>query len=694
MIIEHQPGRWARLGARPGLLVPVSLLVVTIVAFGLFTRGLGFYWDDWGLAWVMRSDTYPMSEYFASDRPLQGLLYQVAHSVLPTTPLPWHLLLLTTCWLCSVAVWWVLCSIWPRQRRTAFMVACLFLLYPGFTHQPIALIYSLSHYLPFLGFLVSLACSLEAVRRPDRRTVLLVVGLAGFALSVTTEYFLALEVLRAFLLSLVIGRDVVDRSVRRRRTLQAWAPYLLLTVLYGLWRFVIFRPTRSSFGLVALSNLRNDPAHEVLTMPRRVGSDVIETGVLSWARPFNASILDYGAGNVVFVALGLGLVVAAVAVGTAWVIQRPGHGDGGTGSGTEDREITRGLLVGGLVGLVAGGIPAWFTARQVVLGTISDRFTLPAILGASLFAVGVLRALRLSARSTLSVFAVLVAFATSFHVQNHRAYATAWTDEREVLWQLEWYAPSLADGTTVVLEADELLEPRDYALSAALADLNGARLGADGSVPFWVFPASDLAPTVAGEGDERAAPADETSSGPLDRDFRGLRHRGRADAVLVAVVPERGCLRVLDRGRPELATGSDAARSAARHNSPADVVVGAAGSVPPGVARPEPPHGWCHSFQRLTAALAADDLDAARAAVDAIDAGGLRTSVGEEWIPVAETYLRTGAPDRGLQALDAAAQDPTAVDSICTFIDRIATEDPGAASRLGAVRAARCGPVP
>ncbi len=652
----------ARLATRyPNVVALAGLLGVAVLAFGPYLTQLGFYWDDWPLAWVIRSDTYSIGDYFASDRPLQGLLYSAATSVIPADPLPWHAALLALSWACAGVVWWVVRLTWPGHNRVAFMVACLFLVYPGFTQQPIALIYSLSHYLPLLGFLVSLAASVQSVRQPHSRSPLTVVGLVGLAVSLTTEYFLALEALRAVLLYVVAIQVAVGREDRLRLVARAWAPYLLLVGSFAVWRFFIFEPDREEVGLIALDNLRSEPLTELTSMPRRVVSDVFETGVLAWAQPFQERALDFSYGRVVAVSTVLGGMAGLLAAGSAEVLRRAKARAADLASHTHltDGSVTRGLLTVGAVGVVAGGVPAWVAARQVVLSTGSDRYALPAVLGASVLLVGLLRALKLSTRATAATFAVLVALATSFHIQNASTYAADWDSQRSLFSQLSWYAPEFERGTTVVLEEAQLEAGSDYALSAAVADVSGAVLGPDGTVPFWVFTPEDLAEEEVSDG-----------TWDLDREIRGLQHAGVPDLSVVAVKPAVGCLRILDPMRPELWVGSPVAQSMALRSTPSRVAVATAPDGADPTLEPEPPSGWCYQFQRLTAALAREDLEAALAAVDRIEAQELTPMASDEWVPVAEALLLAGRESEALSVLDLALEDPSAAVAVCGFIDR------------------------
>ena len=72
--------------------IPLALFIVTFMAYGLLFRQLGFYWDDLGITWIRYNfDAHALQLYFASSRPLWGLLYQFTGNFLPDVPAYWQI---------------------------------------------------------------------------------------------------------------------------------------------------------------------------------------------------------------------------------------------------------------------------------------------------------------------------------------------------------------------------------------------------------------------------------------------------------------------------------------------------------------------------------------------------------------------------------------------------------------------------
>jgi hypothetical protein len=646
-----------------------ALLAIALLTYGAYITALGFYWDDWPTAWINHSGTYSITSFFGSDRPISGWMYAAMFRFLPVNPLTWQVLSLLTRWAGAVAVWWVVRSIWPARERIAFMVAALYLVYPGFTHQSIALTYSGATYL-LLMLWISFGCSIAALRRPGRQITLTAVAIVAVALTFTIEYFLMLEVVRVAIFYVVVSQSTTDRRERRIRALRAWVPYVVATFAYFVWRFLIFHPSRPGVGVLALEELKISPVDAVVVTAKRIVTTVADTGALAWAQPFNAKAIDFSRGGAVALSVVLGLAAAYLAfkacssLPSPRDLARPDDGSRPAGEEAGERVVTKQILAIAALALVTAGIPAWMTARQVELGNTWDRYTLGGMFGAALLVVGTMRALRLSARATLCVFVVLVGASTAFHVQTSSTYADDWVAQSELISQLHWRAPTLARDTPILLDPGPLIDARGYSLTAAIADSYGLHLGPNGEMPLWVFLPGDF---------------EAATSSPSGLPVGGLAERNFTTSLdpekfVVMVKPERGCLRVLDPKRPETWPSSRMGDAEGRRSRPDRAIVAPAERTDRLETIPEAEHGWCHSYETVERALADGDVAGARRIADAARQQGLAPALGEEWLPFAEAYLRDGDAATAASILTTAAAMPGTGQALCTFADRIADD--------------------
>jgi hypothetical protein len=60
------------------------LFIVAILAYGLLIPQMGFYWDDFPISWI-RYQLGPeaLTEYFSTNRPVWGALYQITTRIFP-----------------------------------------------------------------------------------------------------------------------------------------------------------------------------------------------------------------------------------------------------------------------------------------------------------------------------------------------------------------------------------------------------------------------------------------------------------------------------------------------------------------------------------------------------------------------------------------------------------------------------------
>ncbi|MDZ4159410.1 MAG: hypothetical protein U1B80_06445 [Anaerolineaceae bacterium] len=146
--------------------VPLVLLGLTLISFGLLAPFLGFYWDDWSQ--ILSKSVFGVDgywQYFASDRPTSAWTHVLFAPLLGDVPLRWQLFTLGLRWLTSVAVWWTLSGVWRCQQRQVTFVAMLFAVYPVFTQQSISVAYH-QHWTQYLLYWVSLGAMVHAVRQP------------------------------------------------------------------------------------------------------------------------------------------------------------------------------------------------------------------------------------------------------------------------------------------------------------------------------------------------------------------------------------------------------------------------------------------------------------------------------------------------------------------------------------------------
>ena len=194
-------------------LYPLFLLFLCIAAYGPFLTRLGFYWDDFPISWIASTmGGEGLARYFSTNRPVWGLFYRVTTAVFGSTPLVWHVFALLMRWVTGLALWVLLRQIWREKTQFAAWAAALFVIYPGFSQQSIAFLYS--HFFIVLTiFLLSLYFTVLSIRRPHRFWPLTVAALVLAPINLfSMEYFFLLELLRPVIIWLVLADCLPDRK--------------------------------------------------------------------------------------------------------------------------------------------------------------------------------------------------------------------------------------------------------------------------------------------------------------------------------------------------------------------------------------------------------------------------------------------------------------------------------------------------
>src|SRR3990170_6442337 len=190
------------------------LLITAILAYGLLIPQLGFYWDDLPMSWVRyQLGPQAMTQYFSTNRPIWGWLYQVTTRLLPHIPVYWQVFALFWRWLGALVLWAIVRKLWPDRQLTALSVSLFFLLYPGFNQQWGSFLYS--HFFIVIFFFL---CSLYLMLHGGWANKALAMLLAALNLWML-EYFFVLELGRPFVIWISLCGETLSTPQRLRRTL-------------------------------------------------------------------------------------------------------------------------------------------------------------------------------------------------------------------------------------------------------------------------------------------------------------------------------------------------------------------------------------------------------------------------------------------------------------------------------------------
>lgn len=558
---------------------PLLLALVAVLAYGLLLTQTGFYWDDLPMSWI-RYQLGPeaMAQYFSTNRPVWGLLYQVTTRIFPQVPIFWQAFALFWRWVAAVLVWAIARRLWPQRAHFALGVSLLFLVYPGFNAQWTAYLYS--HFFIVLAFfLFSLLCTILTIHH--RSWVWTILGMLFSAFNLwMMEYFFLLELARGAVIWTALRDDVFDQPQRIRRSLSLWMPYLAVFAAAVWSRFFLFNNQVYSLGL--LPRLQADFTGTLLSLLQNALLSIWTVTLAAWLQAFQLPNLAVHGPRTIALYAGVLVLVISAALALLWPRQAEGP-ESGEGQGW--------WFVGlGLVMLPFASAPFWLTDLPIALAFPANRATLPSMLAVSFILAGLIELIRWP-RLRYVLLAVLVGLAAGRQFLWGTDFSRDWQTQKNLFWQMTWRAPGLQPNTMVLLNEGALHFYADNSLSAALNWIYAPDLKATGEIPYLLF-----YPTNRLEG----ALAALQPGLDVNYDYLAGRFEGSTSQVVSFYFLLPACLRVLDPvidGDNHFIPDQYLMREGAALSS-SEWILPEKTATMPSVYGPEPQHGWCYYFER------------------------------------------------------------------------------------------------
>ncbi len=644
----------------PTWMLAAAILWVAFLSFGVFIPFLGMYADDWPFVYVHDIVGFKgVIQYISWMRPFAGPFFAIGPTLFAKHFWMYHAFLLVLRSLDAVLLFWVLRLIWPDQKLPAAWAGLLFVVFPAFKQQALALEY-FPHFIVLGMYFVSIGSMILAVRR--RNKLLLVLSVVLSFQMFPMEYFLGQEALRPFILWICISREEPRKPLllRLRRTFIRWLPYLFAPVIYVLWSFLVQGFPRYQPELINAVNA--NPLAGLTGLISQAARDLLTTGIGTWVQVF--SLPAGKLSLIVFFAL---VLAAFVPLTFYLLLLHPSPSD------MENRpyflRARRSLLwVGlGLVSMVAAGALFWVGNLPIQLTFPWDRTTLAFIVGVPLFTAGLISLIPHRIVQAL-VLSILVSFSVGLHSQNANLYRKEWALQNSFYWQLAWRAPGLQPGTAVVLgyspfnfHVDKFLTPvLDWTYDPSPHSLQ---------LDYAMFDFHKIWGNTP--------PAHPTGS-PIGWSYGTLKFKSDDHKLLFIAFEPPGCLRILTSAEEDQMLYPHGFRQALGFSNP-DVILPnpPTPAAPPAFMGPEPAHSWCYYYEKADLARQSGDWTATAALGDAAAAASLTPQYPAEWLLFAEAYARTGRFEDAEKLSRAAfSSDNFFHPAVCSTWQRIARDSP------------------
>jgi hypothetical protein len=570
-----------------------------------------------------------------------------------TTPLfgesttAWQFFSIFTRWLTSLALWWSLMGLWPRQPKQAFWASALFAVYPGFGQQYIAVTYS-NAYLVFSLFILSFGAMIWAIRSQRIENIrrwslpLMVLSLLGSAFSMfITEYFLGLELLRPFLLWVLLGEEYENRKQRLSQVALRWAPYLAILIPFIAWRAFYTPSPRAQ--IVLLEGLLKTPLATLLALGRTIIQDFVELNFLGWFHDLDLAYLNDFDQNVIVTLAGAVLLSAALTIFYLLRLKnsRPAVNDTEQATPFSWARQAIGL---GIAATLVSGWTIWITDLHFELLFPYDRFALITMLGTALLIAGLIGLLDRKSFIGAILVGVLVGVSAGIQFQHRLAYRQEWLSQKTFFWQLLWRAPGIQPGTAVMTSEIPFTYYSDNSLTAPLN---------------WIYAPDNKSQQMDYLLYDIEARLGENFSGlepgmTIDMPYRTAEFQGSTSQAIVLFYDPPRCLKVMNPALDRFLPVKPLYIREATPLSRLDLILPqpASPAAPPlNILGQEPAHAWCYYFEK--AELYAQTGDWEKVAEMADSALKITKHFTDknvsELIPFAMGYAHTGKWEKAVE---------------------------------------------
>ena len=582
----------------PEYTIPLALLAVTGLAYGVLFPWLGFYWDDWAFIYIGKQlGSEGLARYFATNRPFWGMIYQFTTAVIGPQPWKWQVFGLVWRWLASVSLWYFIRQLWPRCREAALWAALLFIVFPALRQQPIAILYG-HFFIVMTAFLLSLALMLKAMR--DKGRFWLWTGLS-LVLSLVNllcmEYFFLLDLLRPVLLWAAFAEGSASFKANVKTAFKRWLPWLGLFIAVLVWRQFFFQYQNTNYDFLLMDNLKADFFGTLGMLIALVFKDIWTITFAAWGDAF--TLPDPAVFGRSTMTLYAGVVLAVLG-GLAVFLLRQRVDEN---KPSNDRRWAWHALLLGALGLLIAGLPFWLTGLQIGLRFPNDRFSISFMLGACFFITGLLGIVPLPRWSKHLLLAVLIAFGAGFQFQVANDFRRDWSVQQSFFWQMTWRMPALEPGTTLV--SNELdIHNTDNSTVAPVNWIFAPDNHSDVLSYMYYYPTIRLETGLQ----------DFASGQPIEQSYLAATFNGSTEQIVPLVYDPPGCLRVLDSElEPDNIMVPALMRTAAEHSDITKIILMAdeedAAQPPAAIFGPEPEHRWCYYFQKADLARQMGDWE-------------------------------------------------------------------------------------
>lgn len=649
-------------------LIPLLLLGVGAISYGILIPTLGLYWDGWPYMWQYHVfGPGGFTEFVASDRPHSAWIFMLLTWIFGTNLIWYHLAIFFFRWLSACLVWWTLNLIWENKGLGNVIAALFFLVYPGFLQQPISLPYChhISHMALFLFSFWGMLASLDSPKKYWWLTLLS--ALSALVVNFSLEYFTPLEFLRPLLILLFLRNKISGKKVPIRKLFTTWLPYLTGLVFFLFWRIFVFKfPTYSPKLLDQFpSTTETQSIQTVYALVRSLKM----VSFTAWSNVFHFPVIsEFGtlATYLYFVLIFFSAISLWVFL---WNLSKKFKSENQAYK-SNSAEYSISLFLVGALAIFFPALMYWSLKMPILVEFAWDRLNLSFIFGVSILMAGLIEFICKATRLKVTIVAILVSLAIGFHFQNGMAFKRDWENFQNFFWQLTWRAPNLEKGTVILTTNFPLRFYSDNSLTAPLnwtydAENRTSQLN-------YLFYYTDV--RLMSRRLKSLA-----KNQPIQQPFRSFFFEGNTNQSLVIRYTPPGCLQVLDQEYTNsgiLPNLTQLETEAIPLSNLSQIITDADTSkMPPTeIIGPEPPHDWCFYFEKADLTRQTKDWHGIILLAEEAKVKNLWPRNPSDWLPFIEAYIRSGDLENAKSLMDSSLRDEKYLSGICLTMNRISKD--------------------
>lgn len=641
---------------------PVILALVTLAAYGFLVPFTGFYWDDWPFAWIAKfQGPYEFIPGFMQFRPFLGPIFYVTTSLIPPQPIYWQIFALIIRFAMGLALWWSFGKIFPTKKQLALVASLLLIVFPGYSQHWVALTHINQELIPFIFYVLSFGFTFQALRSEKKLKYTALAILFQILGIFPTEYFFPLESLRFLLLFFFFADgNLIKRFVT---AFKVWRLYLLIWISNAAWLFYYYKfgpydsYEASTFEALGISNLLIELLDTIWKACFYIWIQIFTLLAKSITAP--TSLL----------AIGLILVSFFVLTRLLPLIN----------SENEDKTFSIYLIVTGFISILLGRIPSLAAGLPLRLQTGYDRFMVSMLIGAILFAIGVIELFIRNRKIKSYVYIALIALGIGQQFYTGNIFRRDWAKQKEFYWQITSRIPALTPNT--VLLAYQLpteYEP-DLSYTGPINWIYAPDFLLGDDLPYaLIFTEKRIGGSTL--------PA-LTPDSPIRFKYRTTAFNGNASQAVVIYMPVNGCLRVLDptRGDADIyAKEPDALTQAIPLSNPNLIIANPEIPAAPTFLNEQAPVNWCAYFTKAELAYQLKEYQKTVYLFDEATALGYKPEDLNEWLIYIEALARTDEIDSAREkSLALLNQDSRMKRGVCVVWKNLEAQNVNAAQFQG-----------